>query len=170
MAIVVVPYNPEWPQYFAEVRAELEPLLSYLAPVFHHVGSTSVPGLAAKPKIDLHAAFHDENALAVAIERVKGISAYTFHGDKYNDQSWTFTSGKGSYGARLYLCASDNTVLRDRIIFRDYLRAHPERAQAYAALKLRLMGEANDDWSYYTGGKTAFVSETLHLAATGRRD
>ncbi len=169
MAIVVVPYDPRWPSLFSEVQAELQPMLSDLAPVFHHVGSTSVPGLAAKPKIDLHAAFSDQRALLVAIERIKSLPAYTFHGDKYNDQSWTFTSGKGSYGARLYLCTSDNTVLRDRIIFRNYLRAHPERAQAYAALKLRLMGEANDDWSYYTGGKTDFVRETLRSAA-GRID
>jgi GrpB-like predicted nucleotidyltransferase (UPF0157 family) len=56
-------------------------------------------------------------------------------------------------------------VLRDRIVFRDYLRAHPQRAQAYAALKLRLMSEANDDWAHYTGGKTDFVRETLRLAA-----
>ncbi|OWW04980.1 hypothetical protein ATY81_03175 [Rhizobium sp. R72] len=165
MAIVVVAYNPEWPQLFDEVKAELHPVLSDLAPFFHHVGSTSVPGLAAKPKIDLHAAFCNEDGLLTAIERVKDLSAYTFHGDKYNDQSWTFTSGKGSYGARLYLCSSDNHVLRDRIVFRDYLRAHPQRAQAYAALKLRLMSEANDDWAYYTGGKTDFVRETLRLAA-----
>ncbi|QFY62062.1 GrpB family protein [Rhizobium grahamii] len=164
MAIVVVPYDPDWPRLFIEVRAELEPVLSDLAPVFHHVGSTSVPGLAAKPKIDLHAAFTEQQALPVAIERIKGLPVYTFHGDKYNDQSWAFTSGKGSYGARLYLCTSDNAVLRDRIIFRDYLRAHRERADAYAALKLRLMGEANDDWSYYTGGKTDFVRETLRRA------
>ena len=107
----------------------------------------------------------DTRPLLTAIERVKDLSAYTFHGDKYNDQSWTFTCGKGSYGARLYLCSSDNRVLRDRTVFRDYLRAHPQRAQAYAALKLRLMSEANDDWAYYTGGKTDFVRETLRLAA-----
>lgn len=164
MAIVVVPYDPEWPKLFEYVKAELQPVLSDLAPVFHHVGSTSVPGLAAKPKIDLHAAFQDEDALRTAIERVKGLPAYTFHGDKYNDQSWTFTSGKGSYGARLYLCTSDNRVLRDRVIFRDYLRTHPERSDAYAALKLRLMNEANGDWNFYTGGKSDFVFETLRLA------
>lgn len=163
MAIVVVPYDPEWPLQFSRIKGELEQILADLAPRFHHVGSTSVPGLAAKPKIDLHAAFANETALGIAIERMKGVAAYTFHGDKYNDQSWTFTSGK-VYGARLYLCTADNAVLRDRILFRDYLRSHPDRTQAYATLKLRLMSEANDDWDYYTGGKTAFVRETVQLA------
>ncbi len=165
MAIRVVPYDPEWPSLFRQIVCELEPFLADLTPVFHHVGSTSVPGLAAKPKIDLHAAFENVGVLPEAIERVRSLGAYTFHGDKYQQQTWTFTSGKGSHGARLYLCSTDNAVLRDRIAFRDYLRSRPERAQAYAALKLKLMGEANEDWDYYTGGKRNFVLETLRLAS-----
>jgi GrpB-like predicted nucleotidyltransferase (UPF0157 family) len=164
MAIVVLPYDDRWPELFAQVCSELAPVFAGLVPYFHHVGSTSVPGLAAKPKIDLHAAFADLVAVASAVERMQAVAGYTYHGDKYGDQSWTFTSGKGSYGARLYLCTADNHVLRDRILFRDYLRTHPERADAYAALKLRLMSEANDDWDYYTGGKTEFVRETVRLA------
>ena len=169
MAIVVVPYDDSWPDLFAQVCGELAPVFTGLAPVFHHVGSTSVPGLAAKPKIDLHAAFADPETVATAVERMQAIPGYTYHGDKYGDQSWTFTSGRGSYGARLYLCTLENHVLRDRILFRNYLSAHPERAAAYAALKLRLMGEAKDDWGYYTGGKTEFVRETVRLAELQRR-
>lgn len=168
MAIRVVDYDPEWPSLFRRIVGELEPLLADLHPLFHHVGSTSVPGLAAKPKIDLHAAFADADVLPEAIDRVQSLSVFTFHGDKYRQQTWTFTSGKGSYGARLYLCSTDNAVLRDRMAFRDYLRLHPERASAYAALKLKLMGEANDDWDHYTGGKGSFVLETLRLASGER--
>lgn len=164
MPIVVLPYDDRWPDRFVQTTVELAPVLAGLDPSFHHVGSTSVPGLSAKPKIDLHAAFTDLSIVGEAVERMQAVAGYTYHGDKYGDQSWTFTSGKGSYGARLYLCTADNHVLRDRILFRDYLRTHPERAAAYAALKLRLMGEANDDWSYYTGGKTEFVRETVQLA------
>jgi len=165
MAIVVLPYDPEWPKHFAKISGELELLLSDLSPIFHHVGSTSVPGLAAKPKIDLHAAFVHEDTIPVAIARVQSLGSFTFHGDKYQQQTWTFTSGRGSHGARLYLCTTNNAVLRDRIAFRDYLRRHPERADAYAALKLKLMREARDDWDYYTGGKSEFVRETLRLVS-----
>lgn len=168
MAIHVVDYDPEWPSLFIRIAGELEPLLADLDPAFHHVGSTSVPGLAAKPKIDLHAAFTNASVLPEAIERVQSLGTFTFHGDKYQQQTWTFTSGKGSHGVRLYLCATDNAVLRDRIVFRNYLRSHPERAGAYAALKLKLMGEAKDDWDYYTGGKSDFVLETLQLASRER--
>ncbi|WP_454853216.1 GrpB family protein [Rhizobium binxianense] len=167
-AIQVVGYDPEWPLLFARLVGDLEALLADLSPVFHHVGSTSVPGLAAKPKIDLHAAFAGADLLPAAIERVQTLAAFTFQGDKYRQQTWTFTSGKGSLGARLYLCTADNAVLRDRIVFRDYLRMHPERAEAYAALKFRLMHEANDDWDYYTGGKSEFVRETVRLAELER--
>ena len=163
MVIVVLPYDDGWPGLFVQISAELAPVFSGLAQAFHHVGSTSVPGLAAKPKIDLHAAFADLATVAAAVERMQTVAGYTYHGDKYGDESWTFTSGK-TYGSRLYLCTADNRVLRDRILFRDYLRTHPERADAYAALKLRLMSEADDDWDYYTGGKTEFVRETVRLA------
>ena len=101
MAIRVVHYDPEWPSLFRRIVGELEPFLADLAPVFHHVGSTSVPGRAAKPKIDLHAAFENVDVLPEAIERVQSLGAYTFHGDKYQQQTWTFTSGKGSHGGIL---------------------------------------------------------------------
>ncbi len=70
------------------------------------------------------------------------------------------------YGTRLYLCLPDNEAHRERLLFRDYLRAHPEFAANYAALKRRLAEEADGDWDHYTGGKSDFVADIVRRAKT----
>jgi len=81
---------------------------------------------------------------------------------------WVFTQGHGSYGTRLYICGPNNTTHAKRILFRDWLRTHPQAASDYAALKRKLAAEANGDWSFYTGGKTDFVDGIVRLAAGER--
>ena len=162
-AIKVVDYDPSWPLLFAEISTEISILLGDRLLSIDHIGSTSVPGLAAKPKIDLDAVMISDEFLPTAIEVVRAAD-FVFHGDT-GEQRWAFTRDHQAYGFRLYLCGPDNRGHRERILFRDYLRVHPERAKAYAELKRRLAGEAGGAWDFYTGGKTAFVSETLRLAA-----
>ena len=160
-AIKVVDYDPSWPLLFADINAEISTLLGGLALSIDHIGSTSVPGLAAKRKIDLDAVISEE-ALPAAIEIVRAAD-FVFHGDT-GENRWAFTRDHQDYGFRLYLCGPDNRAHRERILFRNYLRKHPERAKAYADLKRQLAAEANGDWDFYTGGKTAFVAETIRLA------
>ncbi|NKK84200.1 GrpB family protein [Rhizobium leguminosarum bv. viciae] len=161
-AIKVADYDPSWPLLFAEISAEVSALLGDRLLSIDHLGSTSVPGLAAKPKIDLDAVMISDEFLPTAIEVVRAAD-FVFHGDT-GEQRWAFTRDHQAYGFRLYLCGPDNRGHRDRILFRDYLRVHPERAKAYAELKRRLAAEAGGDWDFYTAGKTTFVSETLRLA------
>ncbi|MBB3916985.1 GrpB family protein [Rhizobium fabae] len=160
-AIRVVDYDPSWPQRFAEISAEVSALLGGLLLSIDHIGSTSVPGLAAKRKIDVDAVISEE-ALPAAIEIMRAAD-FIFHGDT-GENRWAFTRAHQDYGFRLYLCGPDNSAHRERILFRDYLRKHSERAKAYADLKRRLAAEANGDWDFYTGGKTGFVAETIRLA------
>src|SRR5262249_47551831 len=121
-------------------------------------------GLGAKPKIDIDAVLHCESVLGEAVERVKSVAEYTFHGEPYGDGMWTFTQGHGSYGTRLYLCGPDNATHCKRVLFRDWLRTHPGDAAEYAALKLRLAALADGDWKFYTGGKAEFVARIVALA------
>jgi GrpB-like predicted nucleotidyltransferase (UPF0157 family) len=164
-SIEVTDYDPDWPALFAAEKAALLSLLGELVDDIHHVGSTSVVGLRAKPKIDIDAVIRHEGMMAEAVERVKAIPKYTFHGTPYSDGMWTFTSGRGSRGNRLYLCGPNNATHEKRILFRDWLRSHPEDAADYAALKCRLAAEANGDWTYYTGGKAAFVARIVGIAS-----
>lgn len=162
-AIKVVDYDPSWPRRFAEISAEISILLGDLALSINHIGSTSVPGLAAKPKIDLDVVTISDGILPTAIETVRA-GDFVFHGDR-GEKRWAFTRDHDCYGFKLYLCGPNNRAHRERLVVRDYLRDHPERATAYAELKRRLAVEADADRDLYTDGKTAFVSETLRLAS-----
>ncbi|RUM26695.1 GrpB family protein [Rhizobium vallis] len=162
-AIKVVDYDPSWPLLFADISAEISALLGNLVFSIDHIGSTSVPGLTAKPKIDLDVVTISDEVLPTALEAVRATD-FVFHGDT-GEKRWAFTRDQEGHGFKLYLCGPDNHAHRERILFRDYLRNHPERARAYADLKRSLAATANGDWDFYTGGKSAFVSETVRLAA-----
>jgi len=159
-----VDYDPEWPAAFEEARAAIEGLLGGLVLEIHHIGSTSVPGLCAKPKIDIDIVLRSAAAIPEAIERMKA-QGYTYHGNRYRDGMWAFTTGRGPRGERFYLCAPGTPTHLRRLLFRDYLRSHPETAAAYGALKRRLAsevsGRSDADWDYYTGGKGPFIAETI---------
>src|SRR4051794_20453083 len=155
-AIRVVNYDPAWPALFQAEKQRVSDLLGNLVDEVHHVGSTAIVGLSAKPKIDIDAVVRSDSILADAAERVKSVREYAFHGDPYGDGMWTFTAGHGSWGTRLYLCGPDNATHRKRVLFRDWLRAHPDDAAEYGVLKLRLAASANGDWKFYTGGKSEF--------------
>jgi GrpB-like predicted nucleotidyltransferase (UPF0157 family) len=164
-AIKVVDYDPSWPAAFAAERAEILSLLGDFVEGIHHIGSTAVSGLPAKPKIDIDAVLRSDDLLPEAIERVKATGGYAFYGDPYGVGRWAFTQGRGSYGTRLYLCGPGNATHIERVLFRDWLRAHPDDAAIYATLKRRLAAEANGDWDFYTGGKADFVAEIVGRAA-----
>jgi GrpB-like predicted nucleotidyltransferase (UPF0157 family) len=167
-AIEVVDYSPAWPVLFAEIRADLERLLVGLVAEIHHIGSTSVSGLCAKPKIDVDIVLNAVDTIPGAIERMQATGRYIYHGNTYQDGMWAFTTGRGSRGQRLYLCAPGTPAHRRRLLFRDYLRSHPEAAAAYGKLKLKLASEAEGDWDHYTGSKGPFVAEVVRRATTQR--
>ncbi|KEA07094.1 GrpB family protein [Rhizobium rhizogenes] len=160
--IRLVDYDPAWPALFQSRSAAIAALLSCSADI-HHIGSTSVPGLCAKPKLDIDAVLSSNEARINATEHLKK-DGYVFHGDPYGADRWAFTKDEAPHGTRLYLCLSDNPAHRDRVLFRDYLCAHPEMAENYATLKRRLAEEANGDWDHYTGGKSDFVADILRRA------
>lgn len=124
-----------------------------------------MPGLAAKPKIDVDAVVIEHGAqLDEAVALMRSEPGWAFQGEPYGDGMWTFTHGHGSWGARLYLCAPGTATHEKRLLFRDWLRARPKDAAAYEALKRRLAVEANGDWKLYTEGKTAFVESIVRRA------
>lgn len=166
-SIEIVDYDRDWPAAFDRVQANLGRILSGLIVEIDHIGSTSVPGLCAKPKIDIDIVVRSHDVIADAIERLKA-KGYVYHGDKYQDGMWAFNMGHGSYGERLYLCVPATPMHLRRLLFRDYLRNHPDRAETYGMLKRKLASKANDDWTFYTGGKASFVAETVRQAVISR--
>lgn len=164
-AIIIAEYDLAWPGLFELERSRIQQVAGDVVKEIHHVGSTSIAGLCAKPKIDIDAVAVSEALLSEAIERIRLLPDFTFHGDPYCDGMWTFTSGHGSYGTRLYLCGPENATHLKRILFRDWLREHSDAAAQYAALKRRLAAKAAGDWRFYTGGKADFVAAIVQQAS-----
>ena len=166
--VEIVEYDPSWPALFASERDALLTLLGGLVDSMHHIGSTSVPGLAAKPKIDMDVVLRAGHLVSAGVERVRATGAWNYHGDPHGEGRWAFTRGH-SRGVRLYLCGPGNATHEKRILFRDWLRSHPEDAAAYQALKRRLAADANGDFAFYTDGKSRFVASIVEHARMAER-
>ena len=168
--IVVVPYDPSWPAAFRDLRDAIRRSLGKLACEVEHIGSTAVPGLCAKPRIDVDVVLPSGDDIAEAVELLKRTDR-DYHGDPHGAGMWTFTSRRGrSPGHRIYLCAPDTAAHLKRILFRDHLRANPEVAAAYGALKRRLVIESGGVWEAYTEGKSSFVADVVERATSSEPD
>jgi GrpB-like predicted nucleotidyltransferase (UPF0157 family) len=162
-AIEVIAYDEHWPMRFAEWRTRLAAALGVVAVRIEHVGSTAVPGLDAKPIIDIGvtvADTEDEAAYVPAIEstglqlraREPGHRYFRPPADRPRD-------------VHVHVCAAGSAWEREHLLFRDYLRAHPAARQAYAELKRDLAERYPDDRLAYTDAKSAFILDALDDAA-----
>ena len=134
--VVLVDYDPRWPGEFSRIRQELEGALGPLALRVEHVGSTSVPGLAAKPIIDLDVVIADETPLEAVTEALKAIS-YQHEGDLGipGREAFCYEEKPHLQKHHLYVCRESSGELKRHVAFRDHLRTHPEAAAEYAAVK-----------------------------------
>ena len=161
--IAVVPYSEEWPAMFEALKTRVERALGALGLRIEHVGSTSVPGLSAKPIIDIDAVIEGDDQLDDAIERLDTIG-YAFEGDKGVPGRYAFRSPPGLPEHHLYVCAEDNPALHRHLALRDYLRRHPDEAAAYGKLKQQLAQRDPTDRAAYTDRKTSWIERALRLA------
>lgn len=159
MPIVVSPYDPAWPEHFELLRARVWPAVQPWATAMEHVGSTSVPGLAAKPVIDADVIVADADALAHCIDALAPLG-WTHLGERGIVGRHAFTRVPDLPPHNLYVCLAGSLGLRNHLILRDHLRAHAEDARAYGALKRALAGQASD-MDAYVEGKTAFIVAIL---------
>jgi GrpB-like predicted nucleotidyltransferase (UPF0157 family) len=163
--IVIVDYDPEWPQRYEALRARIAPAVGDLAAEIVHVGSTSVPGLAAKPVIDLNILLHKSSDLPAMIERLASLG-YRHEGDLgvVGREAFATPPGYSVHDHHLYVCAPDWAGHADQIAFRDYLRAHPVAARAYARLKRSLAAKYRQNRGAYASAKAGFVAAVLKRA------
>jgi len=161
--IVVVDYDPKWPEQFEALRAPIGGALGDLAAAIEHIGSTAVPGLAAKPVIDIDVLLSSGDRLQEAIKRLVPLG-YAHEGNLGIVGREAFSQPPGQPAHHLYVCAPDSREYGRHIAFRDYLRAHPERARVYGELKRTLAKLYDKDPDGYTNGKDELVNETLRRA------
>jgi len=161
--VVVVAYNPSWPQQFEALRSRLASVLGHMATAIEHVGSTAVPGLAAKPIIDIDLLLKLPDDLPLAISELASIG-YQHRGDLGIPSREAFHAPAGDLHHHLYVCP-DNTEYQRHIAFRDYLRAHSKESDFYASLKLQLAIRFRDDREAYNNAKAEFVETILRIAS-----
>jgi GrpB-like predicted nucleotidyltransferase (UPF0157 family) len=165
-AIEVRDYDPRWPALFDE---ECERLQGVFGPAvaIEHIGSTSVPGLAAKPIIDLLIGVQSlAEAKSTCIEPLRALR-YTYIPEY---ETWLpaelfFRKGiPGPWTHHVHVMEPSNPRWQDHLLFRDHLRAHPETASAYGSLKKSLALAFGDDIAGFTNAKHAFVKTVIAKA------
>jgi GrpB-like predicted nucleotidyltransferase (UPF0157 family) len=171
--IAVVPYDPEWPRRFEVERALLERVLApWLEGGVHHIGATAIPGIAAKPIIDMIAGVRDLQEARAAFDPL-GEECYLYAphrpGIAHHFVKPSVRAPEMTHG--LHLTEPGSDLWRERLTFRDALRRDPKLSTEYEMLKLRLAQEHRLDGEAYTAGKRAFVARVLGSAGLplGRR-
>jgi GrpB-like predicted nucleotidyltransferase (UPF0157 family) len=153
----LVRYDPEWPSLAQMYSAELSVLGEFLVTV-HHIGSTSVPGLAAKPIIDLMPLVTSLEDLDQVKSRVESLG-YSLHGEfGIPERRYCARSDKlGNRIVQLHFFAVDSSQVTRHLAFRDFLRAHPKERIAYEIEKQRARALYPDDSHAYTEEKAAWI-------------
>jgi len=162
--VIVVDYDPAWPSlYEAERKLILGAAVAKMLSI-EHIGSTSVPGLGAKPIIDIIAGVDSKLAADECVELLKPVG-YTDVAPE-DSPEWFYCLGRGphSVGYHLHLVLEGSPFHLKHIVFRDYLRSHPEAAAEYYELKKRLSTQYGENRVAYTESKTGFIDAVVERA------
>jgi 16S rRNA processing protein RimM len=159
--VFLVPPDPDWPAQFEAEAARLKEALGTVAVGIHHYGSTSVPGLAAKPIIDILvtvAALEPMTPYREPLERLG--YQYVFYPENVEMPLFCWPAERPR-AFNMHVVAADGEEERRSLLFRDRLRADPATAAAYADLKAVLVRQFREKREEYTNAKTAFIEEVL---------
>ena len=167
--IVVADYDPDWPEWFERIRATVWPAVEGVAVRIDHVGSTSVPGLAAKPVIDMDVVVAAPEDVRPAIDRLAA-AGYGWRGDLgvTGREAFAPPAGPDLPAHHLYLVVEDNRAHLDHWLLRDLLRSDATARARYAGLKRHNAEIAKGDIDVYVQQKAALVAELLARAREER--
>jgi putative glutamine amidotransferase len=158
--------DPSWPARFEREAAELRALLGDVVVRIDHVGSTSVPGLVAKPIVDIQLSVRSMVPRSAYVDPLVA-AGYRWVVDPWSDQHEYFSFPvDAERRIHLHVCQADSDWERRHVAFRDWLRAHPEDAAAYAALKTELAAAHPNDVFSYTDRKGPFIRSIEAKALT----
>lgn len=157
--VVVVPYDSRWPQQFQQEAAEIHRVLGEESILLHHIGSTSVPGLAAKPIIDFLGEVNDIERVGrfnepLAALGYEAMGEFGIPGRRY------FRKGGDERTHHLHIFEKNSSGAYRHLAFRNYLRSHPVKKEAYGALKIKLAEQYPHDIEKYMDGKDPFIKQT----------
>ncbi|ETT52149.1 GrpB family protein [Paenibacillus sp. FSL H7-689] len=169
--IIIEDYNNEWPEMFSDLKSIIEQRLGDLVLRIEHVGSTAVPGLAAKPILDIDVVIDSMDLLPDVIQGLESLGYY--HEGNLgveNREAFARKDANVPYSIvkiqkpehHLYVCNKESKELLRHISFRDALISNPEFVVEYANLKKELAIRYRENRQSYTDGKTEFVNKVLN--------
>lgn len=165
--IAIVEYDPRWPSLYEAERARLTAVLDRHILRIEHIGSTAVPGLAAKPLIDILVTVDRLGSSDAYVQPLRSLG-YTYFPVLGGPDRYTFGRGV-PHTHHVHIVEHGSGEHRRPLAFRDYLRSHPEVARQYATLKRGLAARFHDDRRAYNAAKTDFIRsiESRASGATG---
>ena len=162
------PYNAAWPKKFAIEKKLIEKTISaWVDGGIHHVGSTAIPDLSAKPIIDIMVGVKNLEKAKECIPLLEAIGYCYYPYRPY--MHWFCKPSPAHREFHLQLMEPEHPQWSARLAFRDYLRVHPETAKEYAMLKEKLAEKFRDDREAYTEAKTKFVESVVEKAKRSER-
>lgn len=162
--VIIAPYDPAWPAMFEAERALIERQLGdHVVGGIEHVGSTSVPGLPAKPVIDIMVGVASLEAAWPAVPLLEPLG-YGYFPYRVEVMHWFCKPSPEVRTHHVHMVAFQHRLWLDRLAFRDSLRADAELRAAYANLKRELAERHPDDREAYTAHKTGFIEAVLARA------
>src|SRR5215469_14389195 len=171
--VAIVPYDARWPERFRQEEQHLRTVVPReLVGCIEHYGSTAVPGLAAKPIVDMLIEVTDLEATRARVAPILEAEGYdyfwrpTFGDDVPPFYAW-FIKRNSPSGVRthhIHMVEASFTEHWDRLLFRDYLIRYPATAREYSLLKFRLAAEHPHDRIAYTAGKSEFIASVMQCA------
>lgn len=165
--VVVVEYNPLWPQLFEEEKARILSLIKAWVLEIEHVGSTAVPGLGAKPIIDIMVGLRslDDARHCIPLLETIGYEYVPKHEAVMPERRY-FHKGSTRFKRthHLHIVETTSEFWERHLLFRDYLRAHEETARDYYELKKTLATRFRADRGAYTDAKTSFIQQVIEQA------
>lgn len=159
MKVSIVEYHPEWRKMFEDEKRALQTALGEIPARIEHIGSTAVAGLAAKPIIDLMVGLEDFSIADSVVPKIEALG-YEYI-QKYEDvmpfRRFFIKEQDGIRTHHIHMVGIGGEFWERHILFRDYLREHPDVAEQYASLKKELAEREWEDVNDYADAKTEFI-------------
>jgi GrpB-like predicted nucleotidyltransferase (UPF0157 family) len=167
--IVIEAYCQEWPERFKQEAQMIQQAIAPYITVIDHIGSTSVPGLSAKPIIDM---LIGVKSLADSPHFIPPLQTLGYvyipeHEAELPERRYLYKQANSEDTFHLHMVEPESEFFSRHIAFRDYLRSHPEAVAEYASLKIRLAREFGSDRESYTDAKSDFIKSIEQKAMTG---
>ena len=155
------PYNPQWNAFYIQEEELISSAITDFLIEIQHIGSTAIPDIVAKPIIDIAVAIDSLRNIEKIIAPLEGVG-YIYRGEQGIPDRHLFVKGGEDFRTHhLHVMDKTHYEWKKHIVFRDYLRNHPEEAKRYSELKMKLAKEFENDRESYTENKSTFIQNIL---------